>query len=506
MATTYYAPDPIQSMQFIPGGIVPANGGQLFFYAAGTSTKTTVYKDNAAAVAWSNPIVLDSGGNLPSGGEVWFQSGVTYKVVFAPSNDTDPPTSPYWTKDNLSGMNDVSGSLTALEWVVGAVPTFVSATSFTLSGDQTATFVAGRRIKSTNTAGTIYSTITSVGFSAGTTTVSVVSDSGSLDSGLSAVSYGLLSPANPSIDSQFIYRKATAVASAGNGTTNIWGTAGDYLHVTGTNTINNFSSAAYAGDAKTIIFDGVLSLNSSASISIPFGNVTTAANDRATVRAETVSTATITMYSRALGIPLSVSGPVSSTLVFAGPSTGAAATPAFRSLVGAESAMVLLLSTTVAAASAAATVDFNLTSQFNSYVVDFLDVTANNNGTAVFVRVGNGGVYDTGANYDCNRIFVSDAGSLTGSATTATAVVIADNVGNGVQKSISGQLRFFDPISGVSNKKIQFYGYAEASGGTNGIMAFGRWISSATYNNLRILMSAGNISTGTFNLYGILRT
>ena len=132
MATTYLAPDPIQSTQLIPGGAVPANGGQLFFYLAGTSTKSTVYKDNAAAVAHTNPIVLDSGGNIPSGGEVWFASGVTYKVVFAPATDTDPPVSPYWTKDNLAGMNDVSA--TASEWISGTTPTFVSTKSFTLVG------------------------------------------------------------------------------------------------------------------------------------------------------------------------------------------------------------------------------------------------------------------------------------------------------------------------------------------------------------------------------------
>jgi len=115
-------------MQFIPGGIVPAAGGKLFFYVAGSvSTKQTVYKDNAAAVSWSNPIVLDSGGNLPSGGEVWFPTGQTFKAVLAPFNDTDPPASPYWSKDNLSGINDVSAaassSSTFIQAGTGAVST-----------------------------------------------------------------------------------------------------------------------------------------------------------------------------------------------------------------------------------------------------------------------------------------------------------------------------------------------------------------------------------------------
>jgi hypothetical protein len=131
MTTCFLAPDPIQSMQFIPGGIVPAAGGKLFFYVAGSvSTKQTVYKDNAAAVSWSNPIVLDSGGNLPSGGEVWFPTGQVFKAVLAPFNDTDPPGSPYWSKDNLPGINDVSSisvasSMTFTYAGTGAVSTTV---------------------------------------------------------------------------------------------------------------------------------------------------------------------------------------------------------------------------------------------------------------------------------------------------------------------------------------------------------------------------------------------
>lgn len=197
MTTCYLAPDPIQGTQFIPGGNVPANGGQLFFYASGSSTKQTVYKDNTGSTAWSNPIVLDSGGNLPSGGEVWFPSGQTFKVVFAPSTDTDPPSSPYWTKDNLSGMNDTS--VTGSEWIAGPTPTYVSGTSFTLSGDQTGTFTQGRRIKFTVTAGTVYGTVFTSSYSVLTTVVMSMDGSQALDSGLSALSYGILAASNPSV-------------------------------------------------------------------------------------------------------------------------------------------------------------------------------------------------------------------------------------------------------------------------------------------------------------------
>lgn len=298
MTTTYLAPDPIQSTQLIPGGNTPANGGQLFFYAAGSSTKQTVYKDNAGAVQWANPIVLDSGGNLPSGGVVWFASGQTYKVVFAPSTDTDPPVSPYWTKDNLAGINDTSSSQS--EWVSGPTPTFVSATQFTLAGDQTGTFTNARRMKFSVTAGTVYGNVTSVSFAVGTTTVNVAFDSGALDSGLTAVSYSLIAPSNSSISADYVNKQVTSVASAGNGTTNIWGVAGNTIHITGTNSIFNFSSAPYSGARRSVIADGIFTLKHNATtLALPgLADIVTLLGDRFEVEASTSANAVILQYTQ----------------------------------------------------------------------------------------------------------------------------------------------------------------------------------------------------------------
>jgi len=296
----YYLCPAVHKTWFVPGGNTPASGGLLFTYTAGSSTKITVYKDNQGSASHTNPIVLDSGGNLPSGSEVWIDSGDTIDVVFAPSNDTDPPASSYYTLEDLSGINDVNASVS--DWVTGPTPTYVSGTQFVVQGDQSSTFKDGRRIKTTNTAGTIYSTISKIVTASGSTTINVVSDSGSLDSGLSAVSYSLIDPQYQSINDYYIDKKSAAIASAGNGTTNIWGASGNYAHITGTNRIYNFSSAPYAGAVKDLVFDDALILSHSASIVLPSEvNVTTAANDRARVRAETVSTAIVTMYERTSG-------------------------------------------------------------------------------------------------------------------------------------------------------------------------------------------------------------
>lgn len=175
----------------------PRSGAKLFTYLAGTSTKVTTYKTSAGSggASHENPIELDANGLPPA--PIWLTEGLTYKFYLAAPGDTDPPTSPVIpVSDNIVPINDVSATA-ATEWTSGPTPTYVSATSFTVTGDQTTTLHVGRRIKTTNTGGTRYSTITRSVFGA-LTTVTVANDSGSLDSGLSALSYSITSADNTS--------------------------------------------------------------------------------------------------------------------------------------------------------------------------------------------------------------------------------------------------------------------------------------------------------------------
>ena len=73
----------------------------------------------------------------------------------------------------------------------GLAPTYVSTVSFTLVGDQTAAFHVGRRFKAVVTAGTVYGTITASAYTT-LTTITVVLDSGALDSGLTVVYLSVL--------------------------------------------------------------------------------------------------------------------------------------------------------------------------------------------------------------------------------------------------------------------------------------------------------------------------
>lgn len=51
---------------------LPLDGGQLTFYAAGTTTPQSAYQDISLTIPWPNPITLDSGGNVP---QLFFADG-----------------------------------------------------------------------------------------------------------------------------------------------------------------------------------------------------------------------------------------------------------------------------------------------------------------------------------------------------------------------------------------------------------------------------------------------
>ena len=175
----------------------PRSGGHLHIYLAGTSTPATAYQDSAGSVAHTNPIILNANGLAPA--PIWLTTGSSYKMVLAPAGDTTPPASPITTIDNISAVNDTAVAATSTEWTAsGMTPTYISATSFSVAGDQTTVLHVGRRLKITVTAGTVYATIIKSAYTS-LTTLTVLTDSGSVDSGISAFSYGIASANNTSL-------------------------------------------------------------------------------------------------------------------------------------------------------------------------------------------------------------------------------------------------------------------------------------------------------------------
>lgn len=95
----------------------PLSGGKLYVYEAGTTTLATSYTTEAGAVSNTNPIVLDSRGEV---GGVFLSTG-SFKFLLTDSSDV-----PIWTQDNITirdfgtEIDTLSASVTSLNTSVGS--------------------------------------------------------------------------------------------------------------------------------------------------------------------------------------------------------------------------------------------------------------------------------------------------------------------------------------------------------------------------------------------------
>jgi hypothetical protein len=168
-------------------------GGQIETYLAGTLTPVFTYKTESGT-AHTNPIILDAAGYYPTGTQLWLLGGSQYKFIVK-----DSLGATLRTIDYITGINDSNSSTSEWTQYTTTAFTYLSATSFSVVGDQTNIFQVNRRVQTTNTGGTAYGTIVSSVYGAPNTVVTLVNTSGALDSGLSAVYYGFLSAVDPSV-------------------------------------------------------------------------------------------------------------------------------------------------------------------------------------------------------------------------------------------------------------------------------------------------------------------
>lgn len=89
--------------QFFDNNGTLLTGGKLYTYEAGTTTPEPTYTSSSGGTVHTNPIVLDSAGRVPNGGEVWLMDGQAYKFVLRTGTDVQ-----LWSADNVSGIGDLS--------------------------------------------------------------------------------------------------------------------------------------------------------------------------------------------------------------------------------------------------------------------------------------------------------------------------------------------------------------------------------------------------------------
>lgn len=163
-------------------------------------------------------------------------------------------------------------------------------------------------------------------------------------------------------------------------------------------------------------------------------------------------------------------------------------------------------------ASNSATVDIETTfdSTFDAYMLVGSGIVPVTDGVFISARLKVGGSYDAGANYKYHVMTVTSAASAysgqNSTGDTKIAFILSD-LGNAASEDGDFVMFIHNPDSATKQKRIYWTAANTTSlGDTATIVGSGLNTSTSKLTGVRFLAQTGNISAGTFRLYGITNT
>ena len=177
-------------------------------------------------------------------------------------------------------------------------------------------------------------------------------------------------------------------------------------------------------------------------------------------------------------------------------SNGIGTPPSFQSAGPGQGGLVLLSTMT---ASNSTTIDFVgiMTSAYKNYQLFFNNVVPVTNNTVLRMLYGSGSSFSSsGYNAGCRYVASNSSSFAVISDPSQTYIPLTNTVSSTAGQGASGFINIYNIGSGL-NPSIN--GLSTWSGFTG-------WFADESHSNInsiRFLMSSGNISSGTFSLYGV---
>ena len=152
----------------------------------------------------------------------------------------------------------------------------------------------------------------------------------------------------------------------------------------------------------------------------------------------------------------------------------------------------------------------HLTSTYDNYMLQIDDLVPVSDASVLRLQVSidNGSAYLAATNYNFFSLFGIDSGTtITGSNSGGTTnFPLATDCGTGTGENVSVTLRMHNINSSlykVMNAEVAQYNSNAVAQFRTGACAI---TTTSAINNIRVYMSSGNISSGTFKLYGIVKS
>jgi uncharacterized protein YkwD len=162
-------------------------------------------------------------------------------------------------------------------------------------------------------------------------------------------------------------------------------------------------------------------------------------------------------------------------------------------------------------ASNSATVDIeDAMTAYNVYVIEAVNIVNATDDTFLKIQLKIGGSYITTSTYlSAMAINVASGGAVAvdNAATVTTFIKFVPHMSNTASRTASGSIKILSPSSTTIQKQVSFnYAWLDSSAYTDTVgNGYGSGVNSGTgaVTGVRIFSSSGNITSGTFRLYGI---
>lgn len=162
-------------------------------------------------------------------------------------------------------------------------------------------------------------------------------------------------------------------------------------------------------------------------------------------------------------------------------------------------------------ASSSSTIDITskLSSTYDDYEIILDNIIPGTNGVSLLLRAStDNSTFDSGSNYQYAYSKINTAGSPTDAGQVAqTSIIIADPVAAG--DGVSGKIRLYNVNATGKGRFIGIDVEFSDSGltGMSSSRGGGRWTNTSNaMEAVRFLFSSGNLSSGTFKVYGIAKS
>jgi len=178
----------------------------------------------------------------------------------------------------------------------------------------------------------------------------------------------------------------------------------------------------------------------------------------------------------------------------------------------ASGTLVLLQAQTASTSASIAFSSTYLTTTYKQYIFELIDVVAatDNVSLGMVVSEDNGSTYKTTNEYNYVGFdgVSSSATPVTTVGSSSTSVIISPvgNIGNTAGRSLSGRVIVYNPLGTAAHKLFLYDTTCEENAGANAHRRGSAAYKGTTnaINNIKFTLSSGNITSGTFKLYGVL--